>query len=190
MSKPKIFIVGPKGSGKTEFGRMVSAAIRRRIGSVVMGECGQVLVDLMAREYALLPWPQCVDVDAWKAFIVARKEEYRAAMRERGDQMTQGNPSYLINACDGADVVVGVRRQREAESLYEFRSALHEQAADANHHWIYVTRPGAAPGNDSFDDEFFKRFCSHVVANNGPVEQLGDVAEVVADLVAPRAKVN
>jgi|GEM_PF-4683096 len=183
--KPRAFIVGPAGSGKSELARLMAchlAVIRPGygFGQDLVGECGEVLIERLARIEAARARDRGHDVSVEKAaaYIRSLKQYHRGALRELGDQLTAERGVALIRPLADAPIICGVRRGREIEGLYD-RGAdaaipiLRDCAAARRHNWIYIFRPNAEQVSDSFQAEYFKNFCSHFVQNRfGDLEGL------------------
>lgn len=183
----KIYVVGPAGSGKSVAARLL-AARRKLRRDVKVSECGAVLLRRLARIFAKLPWAAARDVDGWVAFMTERKEEYRAALREYGDQITAENPTALIDA--SADMIVGVRRFAEVCGIYRNGSWMVDSVKGAQclpplgcrDIWIYVDRPGVGLASDSFDRAFFEKFCTHRIQNDSDLENLENETARIAEI--------
>lgn len=194
MSMPKhIFIVGAAGSGKTEFARMLAGelgtlpVVPRRNWRVA--ECGDLLIRRLANIQAHGRWPQPAPADQWVTYIRSRKEEYREQLRAIGDQLAVDAPGRLLDECaDNAEIVVGARRKAEAVAYYGGDAWILRDGDT----WIHVARPGRADSlgsdsrrlaNDSFDREFFEKFCAHQVINRGDLAALEKEAALLAAML-------
>lgn len=170
-----VFMVGPRGAGKTTLGLQLAAALARPCV-----ETSERLNELLARIYAAehggkRSMAECL------ALIRGHKEMHRPALRELGNIVTSLNGGYLINKAlhEGGNqpcVVNGVRRVVEVSGFYlhplyqdadETMRALTLEAAMRNDLWVFVEKPGTGLEQDSFDRGFFERFCKIHVTNDG-----------------------
>jgi hypothetical protein len=130
------------------------------------------------------PWPGCEPADLWAAFIRKRKEEYRRQLRALGDLLALRAPGCLIDECaDNGEIVVGARRKAELEGFYTKYGAMHlddVMSGRIPHAWIFIERPGTGLANDSFDREFFEKFCRHHIINRGDLAALEKEAAFLA----------
>lgn len=175
----RFFVVGPAGSGKSEFARMLAEELRAQrpaVGPVILGECGEILIKLLAEQLSVGPHKLLNDhnkTEDWIANIKQWKPKYRAQLRWLGDLLSMVAPGFLARAAlasvsaqlPEADrmtrICVGVRR------AIECRAVLAQGDV-----WILVQRAGIEPVSDSFELKFFYPFCKVKVENDGDLAAL------------------
>lgn len=175
---PRIFVVGPPGVGKSEFARLLAEQIRTQIGPVALGECGAILIKLLAEWSQLGPHKLVNGHNTLQDRIdniVQWKPLYRAQLRWLGDLLAVTSPGFVaraacysqrlsdsdVNADRLTRICVGVRRSIEVQPVL--------MPGDV---WILVKRAGSLTVEDSFDAVFFEKFCKVKIENDGDVDAL------------------
>lgn len=144
-----IVVCGKPQSGKDTVAEMLSFFLNRSYSS-----CSDVIYYDLAKT---------LGIEEWELRSIP-KENLRHLLVAHGDHMTEENPSALVDGIIldlNSDILVGVRRVRELESLYEDYGDVVS---------IWVNRPDAPKIDDN--TTINQHACDVIIDNDGTIEQL------------------
>lgn len=166
LSNVRIFVVGPRGSGKTTF----TLLLRNELDCCPWFEMGHALLGFLARVKVGSDDP--VRVNEQRNYIRKHKDSFRADLIAMGDVLREVDPAGLIRyGFQTSPIVTGVRRKCEMDAYcaggrargadYEFLIELcrdgcaldnYELAGAHSDPWKYFTATIQIPNNGDIED--------------------------------------
>jgi len=176
LSNVRIFVVGPRGSGKTTF----TLLLRNELDCCPWFEMGHALVGFLARVKVGSDDP--VRLNEQRAYIRKHKDSFRPDLIALGDVLREIDPAGLIRyGFQSAPIVTGVRRRSEMDA---YCAAGRKANAEI---LIELCRDGCAQDNYELagaHNDPWKYFSATIqIPNNGDMEDLRKWARLAAKTV-------